>query len=244
MLDLVQDLVADALAADNPLASVQVFRARLGRMGPSYLQVRRYLRPGGALTSDLHWQAGGVLTRDARQGWVGSSGFQYICFECNPLLAVVDESRTRYRASDVAPFTDRRYRDYWDAFETAAIADVWGANAYGRDQKVASVHIGFNTLDVDEGTGKAVQLASSILAEHLLELDSPFPPQPRRAWLTVRERDAMRFVAQGKTDWEIGMILGVSETTARFHVDNARRKLAAVNRAHAVARFIAEHGVG
>ncbi len=34
------------------------------------------------------------------------------------------------------------------------------------------------------------------------------------------------------------MILGVSEATARFHVDNGRRKLGAVTRAQAVARMV------
>ena len=55
--------------------------------------------------------------------------------------------------------------------------------------------------------------------------------------LTDRERDALAWVAKGKSDWEISRILGVSEATARFHVDNARRKLGAANRAHAVARM-------
>jgi len=45
-------------------------------------------------------------------------------------------------------------------------------------------------------------------------------------------------VAEGKSDWEISVILGISETTARFHVDNARQKLGAVSRAHAVARLV------
>lgn len=57
--------------------------------------------------------------------------------------------------------------------------------------------------------------------------------------LTARERDALRWVAEGKSDWEISVILGLSQTTVRFHVDNARRKLGAVNRAQAVARLIA-----
>ena len=60
-------------------------------------------------------------------------------------------------------------------------------------------------------------------------------PEPR---LTRRERDSIALVAEGKTDWELAVILGVSEATARFHVDNARRKLGAVNRAQAVARLI------
>jgi LuxR family transcriptional regulator, quorum-sensing system regulator BjaR1 len=60
-----------------------------------------------------------------------------------------------------------------------------------------------------------------------------------RTPLTARERDSLALVAEGKTDWEISVILGISEATARFHVDNARRKLGAVTRAQAVARMIA-----
>ena len=56
--------------------------------------------------------------------------------------------------------------------------------------------------------------------------------------LTARESDALSWVAEGKSDWEIAVILGLSETTVRFHVDNARKKLGAVNRAQAVARML------
>jgi DNA-binding CsgD family transcriptional regulator len=55
--------------------------------------------------------------------------------------------------------------------------------------------------------------------------------------LTGREREALTWVSEGKSDWEIAMILGLSETTVRFHVDNARKKLGAVNRAQAVGRL-------
>ena len=68
------------------------------------------------------------------------------------------------------------------------------------------------------------------------------PAAPVEPTLSARERDALLFVAEGKTEWEIATILGVAESTARFHVDNARRKLGAVNRAHAVARLLAMSG--
>jgi len=57
--------------------------------------------------------------------------------------------------------------------------------------------------------------------------------------LTPRERSALSWVAEGKSDWEISVILGLSAATVRFHVDNARRKLGAVTRAQAVALLIA-----
>lgn len=243
MLALAADLVDDALTARRPAAAANAFRDRLRGLGPSFVQVRRYQRPHGVLTSKRHWDAGGVLVRDARPGWVGSDGFNYICLECNPLLTAVSEHRTRFRFTDLAPVSDRRFARYWDAFHGASIADAWCANAYGAYGAVASVHIGVDTADVELSIGQALQTAGSIVAEHLLLLDPPSPAAAGATLLTARERDVMRFVAEGKTDWEIGVILTVSESTARFHVDNARRKLGATNRAHAVARFVAQVGL-
>lgn len=243
MLRLALDLVDEAVGTSDPAAAARAFGAKTRKAGATFAQVRRYRRPGGALTSARHWDAGGFLLREARTGWVGSSGFHYICFDCNPLLAAVTQHRTRYRFSDFAPRADRRYRDYWDAFEIATINDGWCANAYGGDGAIASVHVGVDQVEIDPVLGQALQTAGSILAEHLLSLDAAYPATPAAPGLTARERDAMGFVAEGKTDWEIGVILGVSEATARFHVDNARRKLGAVNRAHAVARFVAVAGL-
>lgn len=38
--------------------------------------------------------------------------------------------------------------------------------------------------------------------------------------LTEREHDCLYWAAQGKTSWEIGRILGISERTANFHIAN------------------------
>lgn len=57
--------------------------------------------------------------------------------------------------------------------------------------------------------------------------------------LSDRERDCLGFVAQGKSNWEISVILSISQSTVHTHVENAKRKLDARTRAQAVARFIA-----
>ncbi|MDY0309073.1 MAG: helix-turn-helix transcriptional regulator [Castellaniella sp.] len=43
--------------------------------------------------------------------------------------------------------------------------------------------------------------------------------------LTEREHDCLYWAAQGKTSWEIGCILGISERTANFHIANSCEKL-------------------
>lgn len=55
--------------------------------------------------------------------------------------------------------------------------------------------------------------------------------------LTARELESMQWVAVGKTDWEIAQLLGISTSTAHFHVESAKKKLAVTSRTEAVARL-------
>lgn len=56
--------------------------------------------------------------------------------------------------------------------------------------------------------------------------------------LTRREKECLRWASDGKTSWEIGTILGISERTAVFHLNNAAKKLGVQSRAHSIARAI------
>ena len=62
----------------------------------------------------------------------------------------------------------------------------------------------------------------------------------RKISLTQREKECLTWTAHGKTSWEISTILGVSESTATFHLRNVGTKLKANNRAHAVAKAISQ----
>jgi LuxR family transcriptional regulator, quorum-sensing system regulator CciR len=53
--------------------------------------------------------------------------------------------------------------------------------------------------------------------------------------LSERELECLTWAALGRTDVEIGLVIHRSPTTARFHIDNAVRKLGARNRTQAVA---------
>jgi len=233
-------LAETAFAATTPTAASAAFYAAAATLGATYQQTRLYRRPAQALTNETHWAAGGVIARFAPDDWPGSPAFDYVCFECNPLLEAIRGSRTRYRFSDFAPRSQPRYGAYWDALGEAQIGEAVCASSFGPGRAIASVHIGFEDEDLPEAEIEAIQLGALMLTERLMMLgDPPEPTEPEPAALTPRERDAIAWVAQGKSDWEISVILGVSEATARWHVDNARRKLGAVNRAQAVARMAA-----
>lgn len=51
------------------------------------------------------------------------------------------------------------------------------------------------------------------------------PCSEPKAAITRREIECLHWTARGKTAWEVGRILGISERTARFHLRNAMHKL-------------------
>lgn len=65
----------------------------------------------------------------------------------------------------------------------------------------------------------------------------PALPQPAGVpALTPREVECLRWTMEGKTAWEVGSILGISERTAVLHVNNATHKLSCVSKHQAVIK--------
>lgn len=246
MFENILALAEPALRADTAKAASRAFHQGARKLGATYLQTRVYRRPATRLTAQSHWNAGGFVERIAAPGWEGSDAFNYICFQCVPTVRAIEEGRTRYRFGDFAPQGDKRFGAYWEAFSEARIAEMLCSTAYGAGRATASLHLGFAKRDFSDAEAMAIQTAGMVLVERLMAFGAEELGEEPEApvALTPRESDVMCFVAEGKTDWEIGTILGISETTARSHADNARRKLGAVNRAHAVARFLAGGAMG
>lgn len=66
----------------------------------------------------------------------------------------------------------------------------------------------------------------------------PPAPQPDIPALTPRELESLLWTMDGKTAWELGAILGISEQTAARHLNNATQKLGCVNKLQAVVRAL------
>lgn len=60
-------------------------------------------------------------------------------------------------------------------------------------------------------------------------------PLPR---LTPRELECLQWTMAGKTSWEIGRILGISESTVNYHVGNCNNKFEVANRYQAVVKAL------
>lgn len=90
----------------------------------------------------------------------------------------------------------------------------------------------------DEGIQRALKLIGVYALERAKELRgigassaTAAPACP----LTPRQREALAFLVMGKTDWEIGAILGIAEKTANQHIEDAKRRIGVATRAQAAA---------
>lgn len=77
----------------------------------------------------------------------------------------------------------------------------------------------------------ALTAADRLLSPKLTKSDLPK--------LTRRELDVLSWTAQGKTAWEVSVILSMSEKTVNFHLGNAMRKLGVTSKHQAVLKCVA-----
>jgi LuxR family transcriptional regulator, quorum-sensing system regulator BjaR1 len=105
------------------------------------------------------------------------------------------------------------------------------------DEGGAVISLATEHLQLDPVAKSALQLIGVYAHNRIRSLAREQPE--RRDLLTAREREVLRWVAGGKTSWEISVILRISERTVKFHLVEASRKLNAVNRTSAVAKALA-----
>lgn len=61
--------------------------------------------------------------------------------------------------------------------------------------------------------------------------------------LTDRELEIVRWIAAGKSDWQIGQILSISAKTVNYHVENVKRKYGVASRIQAVVAALNQGGL-
>lgn len=103
---------------------------------------------------------------------------------------------------------------------------------------IIMVSLGGEALEISPEELGVVSLTSTYAIGRAMKLIHASATFDQRPDLTARETECLKWAAEGKSEWEISQILGISEHTSEKHLLNAKRKLGAVNRVHAVAEAI------
>jgi LuxR family transcriptional regulator, quorum-sensing system regulator SolR len=139
---------------------------------------------------------------------------------------------------------DAKAEEFWDearsygvnaglTFSVREQAGVTGIFSLARDRIVD-----LQGEDLAALIGRA-QIFSGLLHYAVCRMELPkLLPQANVA-LTARERECLQWAAEGKTAWETGRILNISDRTAIFHLNNVVQKLGAANKSQAIVRAVA-----
>jgi DNA-binding CsgD family transcriptional regulator len=128
---------------------------------------------------------------------------------------------------------------FWDEASSFGLQYGWAQSCFGPDGAIGLLSLArsHDPLGQAEQLQKEphlrclVNVAHTALSSHLTRT---LRPEPRK--LTPREREVMRWMADGKTSAQIAQIMGLSRFTVEFHLKNAVGKLGAGTRSAAVAR--------
>jgi LuxR family quorum sensing-dependent transcriptional regulator len=90
-------------------------------------------------------------------------------------------------------------------------------------------------LDLNPEVRPVLHLAAVYFSSVGRDLMQETPPD-LSCPLTERQRECLRWVMDGKSDWEIGEILSISERTAHNHIEAAKRQLDVGTRTQAVVQ--------
>ena len=108
------------------------------------------------------------------------------------------------------------------------------------DGAIASVSVtAHEKLELSPADHAALRLLSiyycsfGIMLKHGRDLEGR-----TRVCLTARQRECLQWVRAGKSSWEIGEIVGISERTVNFHVEEACRRLNVQTRQQAVIEAV------
>jgi LuxR family quorum-sensing system transcriptional regulator SolR len=139
---------------------------------------------------------------------------------------------------------DGRASEFWEearsfglqagvSFSVHELPGITGIFSLSRD-----VSLDLHGESLDALVGKA-QVFASVLHHSVLRMHLPKLVPQATVDLTARERECLKWSAAGKTTREVGVILGITERTAVFHMNNVVQKLGAANKTQAIVRALA-----
>jgi LuxR family quorum-sensing system transcriptional regulator CciR len=185
--------------------------------------------------------------------WLGDMPPDWHAPPDDAALAVASQCYAPFLWSDIprlSPHTPAQ-RAFLD---TAVLAGLGAAVTVPVHRACGANHVGSYSVFAGASTfamkkDAALPLASLAAANYVgaLAFDAAERlrlPQPesdaRGPHLTPRQRDCVALVAQGKSDWEIGQLLGISDSTVHKHIEDAKRRFGVSTRIQLVVRSLHE----
>jgi LuxR family transcriptional regulator, quorum-sensing system regulator BjaR1 len=161
--------------------------------------------------------------------------------QVDPVIHRLEREMSPFLWSETAPFIREEYngatRKMFGEAGEFKLRNGVAVPMVTLDGAIAAVSLGGEFVDVPATARGMIAMISTFAIARAIDLRDR-ERKRMRAKLTPREVECLKWAADGKSEWEISVILNVSEHTADKHLANAHRKLGAANRAHAVAQAL------
>ena len=179
-------------------------------------------------------QAAHVLLDSTPAGWTDRYFKAGHLFR-DPTIQRLTTDLTAFRWSDIEPEyrADAAARRVMEEAGDFRLRQGFTVPLITLDGRIAGFSFGAERFDPSPELRGMLQLVASYAFGRSIVL-SEGPPRPE-VRLTPREREALQWAADGKTEWEIGELMSISEHGAEKHLRSIRTKLGTASRTHAVA---------
>lgn len=124
----------------------------------------------------------------------------------------------------------------YDQLKQHGIQSGWSVGIRGENSFSIIEIYSDSDISIFDGIHSELLLFSHYLNEAARTLWMQQYPQLQTPALTARERQCLKWSADGKTSNEIGLILGISQNTVYFHLKKAASKFEVYGTRHAISR--------
>ncbi|MFD2299610.1 LuxR family transcriptional regulator [Paracidovorax citrulli] len=178
----------------------------------------------------------GVLSHNYPSRWVSHYIARNYYLE-DPVRRHAPQAMSPYRWKDVSAQGDREAH-IMDEATDAGLADGLGLPIHEPGGRIFLATVASHqqlTLGNDACV-RAYALVTAFHALYTMRFATEQTQIPTAVKLTSREAECLTWVAYGKSSWEIGRIMRISEHTVNFHLKNAMAKFDTASRVTAAVR--------
>lgn len=158
----------------------------------------------------------------------------------DPVLDALRRTRSPFAWSDVIDYDrlDRAGRQVMGHAAEYGMENGFVIPISGAGRTAGLVSLAGPRQKLSSENRAALTLVSLYVHQRLVALRRQ---EPRSSiTLTDRELEIMRWIVEGKFDWQIGQILKISSKTVNYHVENVKRKFGVASRIQAVVATLKE----
>lgn len=249
-LDAVQAFVDQARRTDRPAALKALLDGVTAEMGFDYFALMHHVDLSGYTQALTHMEQGELVALSTYpEGWIETYLADNIVAN-DPVLLASHRTNMGFCWTDIPsiiPLTGT-HRQIRERTVKAGIDEGFTVPAHVPGEANGSCNFAMATgRSLPQHNLKVAQLVGGFAFQAARQMVFNAFPQAKdlqKGPLTQRQLECVLFAARGKSDWEIGRILGISPGTVKRHLEAARAHYEVGSRMQVVMRVLFEGQIG